>query len=291
MGLFLQEIIIYPLVAAVGFFISYLMSDRILSWLHKKTLGSREQILEKLEIMFVKTSAEKVTYTMIAISFGPGLMVFLLLLPNLTIGIILGAIFTFCGWQVPKLAVDFLFKNRSAQFTTQMVDGLTLMASGVKSGLTVPQSMEKVVENMTGPIRQEFGLVLSQIRLSLSLGEALNNLATRIPSKDVQMFVTAINILQETGGNMADTFSTIVDTIRERQKVQKKIEALTAQGMMQGIIITLVPFLLMGVFYALDPGYIEPMFTSTLGVVMLFVMLVLQIIGGISIKKIVTIKV
>ena len=105
------------------------------------------------------------------------------------------------------------------------------------------------------------------------------------------MFVTAVNILQETGGNMAETFQTIVFVVRERQKVEKKIEALTAQGMAQGTIIIMVPFVLLIMFWAMDPNYISPLFTTTLGVIALLIMLVLQIIGGITMRKIIKIKV
>ena len=105
------------------------------------------------------------------------------------------------------------------------------------------------------------------------------------------MFVVAINILKETGGNMAETFTTIVSTIRERQKLEKKISAMTAQGIMQGIIVTSIPFILGAVFFAIDPGFISPMFETTLGLVLLAAMLALQVIGGMMIKKIVTIKV
>ena len=108
---------------------------------------------------------------------------------------------------------------------------------------------------------------------------------------DVQMFVTTVNILKETGGDMSETFSIIVETIRERQKVQKKIEALTAQGLMQGIIMALIPFVLMVGFLVFDPDYIMPMFSTTLGIIMLFIMLILQAVGGVFIKKVVTIKV
>ncbi|MNT73764.1 Bacterial type II secretion system protein F domain protein [compost metagenome] len=124
-----------------------------------------------------------------------------------------------------------------------------------------------------------------------SFESALNDLGNRIPRPDVQMFVTAINILKETGGNLAETFQTIVLTIRERQKVEKKIQALTAQGLMQGIIVTMIPFILMGVFMLVDPNFIKPMFNTTIGLVLLMVMLGLQIIGGVVIKKLVTIKV
>jgi tight adherence protein B len=148
-----------------------------------------------------------------------------------------------------------------------------------------------VVDNLPHPISQEFALVLSQLRLGRSVEEALIEMGERIPRPDVQMFVTAINILKETGGNLAETFTTIVLTIRERQKVEKKIQAMTAQGLMQGIIITLVPIALILIFLAVNPSYITPMFTTALGLVLLMLMFALQIIGGLTIRKIVKINV
>ncbi len=105
------------------------------------------------------------------------------------------------------------------------------------------------------------------------------------------MFVTAINILKETGGNLAETFTTIVLTIRERQKVEGKIEAMTAQGIMQGFIVSMVPIGIIVLLYFLDPSYIMPMFNSTLGIILLMIMFAFIIIGGIAIRKVVTIKV
>lgn len=189
------------------------------------------------------------------------------------------------------MVVEMMWNRRCNLFVDQMVDGMTMMANGVKAGLSVQQCMERIKDNLPNPISQEFGLVLSQIRVGRSLQESLTELAVRIPRQDVQMFVTAVNILQETGGNMAETFQTIVFVVRERQKVEKKIEALTAQGMAQGTIIIMVPFVLLIMFWAMDPNYISPLFTTTLGVIALLIMLVLQIIGGITMRKIIKIKV
>jgi tight adherence protein B len=172
-----------------------------------------------------------------------------------------------------------------------MVDGLTIMSNGIKSGLSITQSMERVVMNMTGPIAQEYTLVLNKIRLGMSVEEALNEMGDRVPRQDVQMFVTAVNILKETGGNLSETFSTIVMTIRERQKVEKKIQAMTAQGLMQAVIITLVPFVLLIIFLVIDPNYVKPLFSTPLGWIALAIMLGLQVIGGVMMKKIVTIRV
>ncbi len=202
-----------------------------------------------------------------------------------------GAVVTMVGWQLPLIMVKTIYERRCTQFVNQMVDGLTVMANGIKSGTNAPQAMQRVVEIMGNPISQEFQMVLNQTQFGQSFEEALNDLGERIPRPDVQMFVTSVNILKETGGNLAETFQTIVLVVRERQKIEKKIEAMTAQGIMQGLIVTMIPFVLMGVFWAIDPNFIKPMFTTTLGWFLLFAILTLQVIGGIAIKKIVTIKV
>lgn len=271
--------------------IVYLWSDKVFNFLKGKSLDSRTEVLRLLDLMFVEVEEQKVTIAMLLLSFGLGTVFFLLFLPNVIAGFIIGAMVTVAGWSVPIAVVRSMYETRNAKFVAQMVDGLTIMANGIKSGLTVTQSMERVVENLGNPISQEFSLVLSQIRLGRSVEEALIELGVRVPRPDVQMFVTSINILKETGGNLAETFATICTTIRERQKIEKKIEAMTAQGLMQGIIITLVPIGLIVLFYFVNPGYVTPLFNTPLGLVILVIMFALQIIGGITIRKIVKINV
>ena len=278
-------------VAFCVFVVFYASSDQVITFLRGKSLGSRAEILRLLDLMFVEANEKRVTALLPLLSFGLGTVAFLLFLPNALAGIIIGAMVTVAGWSLPVVLIKTLYDRRSSTFVDQMVDGLTIMANRIKSGLSVTQSMERVVENLGNPISQEFSLVLSQIRLGRSVEDALIEIGERVPKPDVQMFVTSINILKETGGNLAETFSTICTTIRERQKIEKKIQAMTAQGLMQGIIITLVPLALIIVFSIVNPGYITPLFSTALGLVILAVMFTLQIIGGITIRKIVKINV
>lgn len=291
MAIFTHEIIFIPLFAAVIFFVVYLNSERAIEFLHKRSLGSREEIMRLMDAMFLEADKKRITLILLLSSFGVGAIVFMAFWPNLVPGIIFGAAFTAVGWSAPKALVKALWERRCNRLIDQMVDGLTIMANGVRAGLSVPQSMERVVENMGGPIAQEFGLVLNKVRLGMSVEEAFNEMAERIPRPDLQMFVSAVNILRETGGNLAETFSTIVITIRERQKIEKKIKAMTAQATTQAIIITLVPFILMVVFLIIDPGYVAPLFTRPLGWFALVLMLSMQVIGGLMMKKVATIKV
>ncbi|MFK8136824.1 MAG: type II secretion system F family protein [Bdellovibrionales bacterium] len=291
MNILANELLISVGVGIGIFTFSYLMSDRIIGWLSAKSLGSREYVLNRFETMFVENSKQKVTYTMLVMSFGLGGLFFFLLWPNVILGALVGAAMTYAGWQLPKIAVDSLYERRCAKFISQLVVGLTLMSNGLRSGLSINQSIDRACQNVGGPFRQEFEFVLSQMKIGLSLEEALNGLYERIPKQDVQMFVMSVNILNQTGGDMASTFQTITDTIRERQKIYQKIEAMTAQGKTQGLIMTMVPFFLLGMFALMDPAYIKPLFNSTLGIIFLIMMVALQLTGGYFMKKVVTIEV
>jgi tight adherence protein B len=286
-----NEMIFIPLVGICIFIFSYFSADRIIDFLHHKSLGSREEVLHLMDQMFIDTDRKRVTMLMLGGSFGLGALLFALTWPHYGLGLVLGSMFCYMGFLAPKLIMQMLFERRCTRLCDQMVDGMTIMANGIKAGQSLTQSMERVVENITGPLSQEFSLVLNKVRLGMSVEEALNEFGERIPRQDVQMFVTSVNILKETGGNLAETFQTITTTVRERQKVEKKIQALTAQGTMQAIIISLVPFLLLFMFLVLDPNYVMPLFTKPLGWVALGLMLILQTVGLVVMKKVVTIKV
>lgn len=291
MKFFANEWVLIPLFGICVFIFVILWADKSIAWLHKRSLGRRDEVIKTLRLMGMEADEKKITVLLLLMSFGIGGLVFLAFWPNLMMGIFFGASITVAGWQIPPLLVQMIYDQRCTKFTDQMVDGLTIMANGIKAGSNPQESMKRVVEIMGNPISQEFAQVLYQMQVGDSFENALSDLGNRIPRPDVQMFVTSINILKETGGNLAETFQTIVIVIRERQKVEKKIQALTAQGLTQGIIVTMIPFILMGVFLLVDPGFIKPMFNTTLGLVLLFAMLGLQVIGGVLIKKLVTIKV
>lgn len=291
MGIFGNEWIVILLFGACVFLVSYLMSGKLIEFFQTRSQGTREEVLIILDKMMVDFDKKRVALILTLLSFGLGVIVFLLLWPNVIFGLIVSVVFTLIGNAAPRLFMRNLWESRCNRLVDQMIDGMTILANGVKAGLSLPQSMERVVTNMSGPLPQEFQLVLNKVRLGMSVEDALNEMADRIPRQDVQMFVTSVNILKETGGNLAETFATIVVTVRERQKVEKKIQAMTAQGLMQGIIITLVPFILLVVFLIMDPAYVMPLFTKPLGWFFLMLMLALQVIGGVMMKKVVTIKV
>jgi tight adherence protein B len=272
-------------------YISYRYSEKFLDWLRFQSIGTRDYIVERLALMFIEVSPNSVLFAQFIASFGIGLIFFALLLPQIFPAILVGSIITIVGWKAPRPIIDWMYHRRVKTFTLQMIDGLSLMSNGMKSGLSVVQSMGLVVQELPDPIRQEFNLVLSENKLGVSIEEAFNNLAKRIQSDDVEMFVTSVNILKETGGNLAETFDTITTTIRERIKLEQKIDAMTAMGRMQGMILLAVPAVLGGFIYTSDPDFMRPLFTTTFGWIILMVVIGLEVLAYVTISRIVKIDV
>lgn len=283
--------IIIPLVGLLVFSAAYVGAEPLVRLLTNLALSKKEQIIHQLDLIYVDVEERKITIFLLLCSYGLGAVVFLLFFPNLIAGTIFGVMISIIGIKAPPLIVNSLYESRCKKVVVQMVDGMTIMANGIKAGLSPAQSMERVTDNIKGPISQEFNLVLNKVRVGMTFEEALNEFGERVPLPDVQMFVTSVNILKETGGNLAETFETINFVIRERQKLEKKIEAMTAQGITQGVIISLVPFALLLLFWTMDPDFVKPLFSTTWGIIALCTVFSLQIIGGFMIKKIVTIKV
>lgn len=274
------------------FFITYKYSVNIFDWIEVQTYGKRNYIMEKLEFLFIEIPPEKITYILLGSSVGVGGFFFLLLglVGQWILGIVVGLILAFVGSKMPMIVIDYLVEKRTKAYSLQMVDALTLLSNGIRAGLSVPQAIGMVVDEMPPPVSQEFNILLQQNRIGVPLEDCFENLAKRMPTQDNNMFVSSVNILRETGGNLAEVFDTIVDVIRERVRLQQKIDTYTAQGMFQGMTIGAMPFLLGIVYFLSDPNSMTPLFTTPLGLVMLFIALAFDFAGIYVIMKIVKIK-
>ena len=177
------------------------------------------------------------------------------------------------------------------KFDEQLTDALGTMSNALRAGFSISQAFESVAESDMHPISDEFALLLQQMRVGVSFDDALASLDKRIGSDDLTLVVTAIDIARKTGGNLTEIFDSISDTIRARMRIERKVRTLTAQGRLQGIIVSLMPFFLCGVMTVMKPGMMIPFLTSLNGIVCLAGASVMVMIGWIIIRKIVTIKV
>ena len=183
------------------------------------------------------------------------------------------------GLLVPRWGIGYLRTRRLNRINEQLGEALTLVSNSLRSGLSLQQGVELVVEEMDAPISEEFATVVKETKLGLPFDEALQNLAERVPTPDLDMVVTAIVTIRETGANLAEVFDVIAHTVRERKKVEGKIQAMTAEGMTQGVMMCGVPPVLIVTFYFLDPGLVEPLFNTVLGIMMLVIIASLDAMG------------
>lgn len=202
------------------------------------------------------------------------------------IGILMGIV----ALYVPDIYINFRGKGRIKKFNGQLADTITLLANGLRSGNSFLQAMEMVAREGQAPMSDEFGRVIREVGLGVTTREALANMLRRVPSNDLDLLITAINIQSEVGGNLAQVLDSIGHTIRERVRIQGEIKVLTAQQQYAGYIISGLPIALGLVLFGIAPTYMIKMFAWPF-VCMPICAGVLILIGFLAIKKIVAIDI
>lgn len=177
------------------------------------------------------------------------------------------------------------------KFDGQMLDVVQTMKNSLKAGMTLQQAMQMIATEFQEPAREQFSVALREIQIGASIEEALHHLEERVPNSELKMMVNAIEILRQTGGNMVETFDTLAETLKNRKRVEGKIKSLTAQGRIQAIILCAMPFVMALILYFLSREYIQPLFNTILGWVILTIVLMLVSTGWVIIKKVITIEV
>lgn len=205
------------------------------------------------------------------------------------------------GLRIPRMYINFAANRRMNTFNGQLGDTLNLWVNALRSGYSVLQAMESIATELPPPVSKEFERVVQEVRLGLGLEQALGNMYRRVPSDDLDLVITAVNIQREVGGNLAEVLDNISFTIRERVRIKGEIKTLTAQGRISGWIISLLPVGLGMVLYMMNPEYVsqlwikekpwifEPVFPC--GWVVIGAGALLIVIGALAIRKIVDIEV
>lgn len=202
-------------------------------------------------------------------------------------GAVVGVI---CGLLVPRMWIGQLIAKRRSKFNDQMMDALMIMSSSFRGGLSLVQAFETVVDEMPDPIRYEFSIVLGENKMGVGLDETLSRLYKRMPSPGLQQMITAILLSRETGGNLPAIFSRIVQSIRERKKVELNLQTLTVQGKLQAVVMTGLPLLFIGAVSSSNKEFFDPMLKTPLGHKAIALCVVLWTLGAVSVVKISSFK-
>jgi tight adherence protein B len=206
------------------------------------------------------------------------------------LALLIGLATAFVGSIIPSIVLARRAKAREKKFIEQLGDTISLMGNSLRAGYSLLQTMEMVSRESEDPIATEFRRVVREIGLGISSEEALENLLRRIPSSDLDLLVTAINIQHEVGGNLAQILAIIGQTIRDRVKIKGEIAVLTAQQQISGYVISALPIFLAGGITLMSPSYMAPMFEWP-WLCMPIASVVMMILGFFAMKKITAIEV
>jgi tight adherence protein B len=223
----------------------------------------------------------------------------------LSIGVGVGAWFfgsTFVGdpyRAVPLLATGFLpylqakraAGKRMAAFEQQFPEALELLTRAMRAGHSLSFGLQMIGDEMPDPIGTEFGQVAEEVKLGQDVRQALANLAYRVNASDLPFFITAIVIQATTGGNLAEILDKLGYVIRERFKLYGKVRALTAIGRMSANLLAAWPFVMVGALYLVSPGYVEPLWASDTGPMLVLSSAVLVVIGYVICRRMAVIEV
>jgi len=181
--------------------------------------------------------------------------------------------------------------RRFSKFAKQLPDAMELIGRALRSGHSLASGMHVVVDEMPDPISKEFGMAYEEQNLGIPLDQALRNVYKRMPNLDYKFFATAVAIQRQSGGDLAEILDKIGHIIRERFRIVGQVQALTGEGRISGIVLMALPILLFFAVWKLNPDYVMLLFQDPLGKQMIGVAIVLQILGAVTIQKIIAIKV
>lgn len=195
------------------------------------------------------------------------------------------------GLFVPQIIINHLIEKRRAKLDEQLVDGITTLASGVRAGLTLVQSMELLAKNSVGPIKQEFENLLREYELGLPLEVCMTNTSNRIGLQNYRLLFTAIQAHRDRGGNVGESLDRIAEAVREIRRLEGKLQTLTAQGRNQANMIAAMPIILLLVLYMIMPDAMSVLFTEPSGRVVLLIAGSLIVIGFFWIRRIMAVSI
>jgi len=245
-----------------------------------------EKARVSLQDMFVFIDPASLFKLNLAMFLGLPLLLWLMTgaLATAVLGAVVGAV-------MPRIVWSVLRSRRQTRLILQFPDALAMMSGALRAGASLQSALDLVVKESPAPLSQEFSVLLREQRLGLPLEESLRGMGARLKTEDVNLFVSALTIAKEVGGNLSEVLERLASSLRTKAVMDGKIRALTSQGKLQGIVVGLLPVFLAGVLYAMEPVAMRPLFTTLYGWATMAVIAIFLMLGGVFIRKIVTIDV
>lgn len=197
----------------------------------------------------------------------------------------------FLGFLLPEIWLKNKSTKRVQMFNDGLADMITTIIGSLKAGYSFMQALKTVAEESESPIKEEINTLVNELNYGITMEESLNNLKERMPSTDLELLIHSVLIQRQIGGNLSIILEVIVNTIRERKKLERQVRTLTAQGRLSGRIIAALPAILGLFFFIINRSYMMEFFSNIYGQIALAVGICLIVTGFIVINKITKIEV
>jgi tight adherence protein B len=194
------------------------------------------------------------------------------------------------GFLSPLPGLRIAGHRRTKAFDRQLPDVLAMIASTLRAGHGLRTALKAIVDDAAPPASEEFARVLGEEKLGRPLDQAIDAMCKRIGSPDLEYVATAVNVQSQTGGSLAGLFDTLSETVRERQRHARKVRALTALGRMSASVLVAMPIGLAALMTLINPSYMSPLYTTSGGHVLIAMCLTSIAIGGLILKRIVSVR-
>ncbi|MBT3319640.1 MAG: secretion system protein [Clostridia bacterium] len=252
----------------------------------KRKSGFAKKMAAELESAGILLKAEEYLLIWAASTIVPSLLFYIVGGQLLSVVAVL-----LVGLIIPPFLVARSKRKRMKKFEKQLADSIVLISNSLRAGFTFQQAMESVSKEMPEPISGEFRRTLLEIQLGSATDEAMERMVERTNSADVSLLISAVLIQWKAGGNLADVLDNISGTIRERLRIKGEIRVLTSSGRMSGLIIGMLPIFLVVILMIINPVYITEFFTTTIGIILIVIAVIMELAGFMIIRKIINIKV
>ena len=276
----MQLLIILGLIAAAMILIGSQLLPTFLkraSSLHAKKVVETEKQLDK---MFIEVNRRNLVLWYTVTPLVIGVLAFLVL-RSLGMSFLAGL----ASFIIPSIIIKNLKEQRRSRFQSQLPDGIMVLSSSLKGGLSLMQAIELVVEEVPAPFSQEFGLVLRENKIGVPLEDSLKHLHERMRLEELDLIINSILVSKETGGDLTKVLARLSVTLRDNRKLKESIKTLTLQGKLQGIIMSALPFIFIIWVLSFNRGHFDIMLSSETGRILLITAGGLQIVGMLLIYK------
>lgn len=260
-------------------------------WLPRYVEKTEGRIHRWMDEQFIFLSLDHLWTVKLVIAFMVGLAVY-----GLTINfkepfpMVFGIMGFLLGFHLIEIVLYRMRIRRRRLFADQLIDALVLMSNGMRAGYSIQQAIELVAQEAKPPISQEFELIMREYKVGENFDAALRNCIDRTRDGDFKLVVEAITISRQLGGNLTEVFERIVSMVRERKIIAGKADAMTAQGRLQAAVVGLMPYVFIILVSKINPELMRLLWTTVSGVLLLLLVVVLDLLGYLWVRKIATIK-